>query len=442
MKGVECFEFLIEVVNELERVVCSLDKGNPRGKNEALIHEFFRIFRGVERIVPEGYEELRKFPSCFDEKALLKYYDGFFADWDSELNSYVIRWDEERRVQFLRDGLQALIWGLVGKALKYLPHGGEALVQAYEDLLNGLEGYTDTDSLEVLFQLGLDKAKVYSDYMSVKEKYRGQIKDFESFLGLRQILSFLEKNRFNYTVQVKFNDWWNKVYIFNQLDTDLLNEVDSMADHLLSLDTLIALEKIYRRKGCEDVQRFLSPMDSGLNGAERVEAFVRSGVLSNLLGGVVQRLKSNPALIPQLREKLESCIIESLRMLEKRLEERIETCLKIEENYKKVEGEKKKVSDPPFITFYHTFFSPIIWSGKKEFRHKKAKVSVDEMMKEIEMFNPDRYRDFPLWWAKEKFKEKISQTDEGGREKLIRLFYKLLKGDLEIEEYHEELSSL
>jgi len=52
------YERLTNVVNELERVVFSLDKGKPRGKNEALVAEFFRIFRDVERIIPE-YEEVR-----------------------------------------------------------------------------------------------------------------------------------------------------------------------------------------------------------------------------------------------------------------------------------------------------------------------------------------------------------------------------------------------
>ena len=75
--------------------------------------------------------------------------------------------------------------------MKYLPNGEEALAQAYEDLLNGIEGHTDMDPLEILYQLGLEKAKAYSDYMSAKEKYRRQIKDFEKLLGLRQILTLL-----------------------------------------------------------------------------------------------------------------------------------------------------------------------------------------------------------------------------------------------------------
>jgi hypothetical protein len=101
------------------------------------------------------------------------------------------------------------------------------------------------------------------------------------------------------------------------------------------------------------------------------------------------------------------------------------------------------VRDPTFTVIYHTFFSPIIWRGRKEISHKQArKVSIEEMMKEIENFNPDRYKDFPLWWAKEKYMEKISRIDENKREELIRLFYKLVKGNLEIEEYHRELNSL
>jgi hypothetical protein len=199
-------------------------------------------------MIPEGYEEVGKFLSCFDEKPFLKYYNGFFMDWDSILKSYVVRWDEGRRVQFLKDNLQALVWGLVGKVLKYLPNGEEALAQAYEDLLNGFEGQTDTGSLEILLQLGLDKAKAYSDYMSVKEKYKGQIKDFEKLSGLRQILSLLEKNRFNYAARVKLSDWWSKIYLFNQLDTALLNELDSIADPLISLDTLVKLDSTIKGK--------------------------------------------------------------------------------------------------------------------------------------------------------------------------------------------------
>jgi hypothetical protein len=246
---VELFELLTKVVNELEGILYSLDKNNSRDRNEALVCEFFRIFRGVEGLVPEGCEELANFVSCFDEKPFLKYYNGFFMDWDPILKSYIVRWDEERRVQFLKDNLQALVWGLIGKALKYLPNGEEALAQAYEDLLNGLEGYTDMDSLEILLQLGLEKAKVYSDYMSVKEKYRGQIKDFEKLLGLRQIFMLLQKDRFNYAIRVKLNDWWSKIYMFSQLDTSLLNKLDSIADPLISIDTIIKLDKIYRKNG-------------------------------------------------------------------------------------------------------------------------------------------------------------------------------------------------
>jgi len=85
------------------------------------VAEFFRIFRDVERIIPEEYEEVRNFPSFFDELDLLEYFNVFFVDWNSRFNSYIARWDEERRrVEFLKDRLRALVWGLVGKALKYL----------------------------------------------------------------------------------------------------------------------------------------------------------------------------------------------------------------------------------------------------------------------------------------------------------------------------------
>jgi hypothetical protein len=114
----------------LRREVYSLDKGKPMGENEALVAEFFRIFRDVGRIIPE-YEEVRNFPSFFDELDLLEYSNVFFVYWNSRFNSYIARWDEKRRVEFLKDRLQALVWGLIGKALKYLPQGGEALAQAY-----------------------------------------------------------------------------------------------------------------------------------------------------------------------------------------------------------------------------------------------------------------------------------------------------------------------
>jgi len=113
-----------------------------------------------------------------------------------------------------------------------------------------------------------------------------------------------------------------------------------------------------------------------------------------------------------------------------------------------VGAEIKVVSDLPFITLYHTFFSPIIWAGKKGFSQKEAgeeEVSIDEMVREIENFNPDRYRDLPMWWAKEIYKEKISQVNADGRgKKIIRIFYKLIKGkgDLQIEKYYRELGSL
>jgi hypothetical protein len=297
------YERLTEVINELERIVFSLDKDKPRGEIEALVAEFFKVFRGVKGMVPEEYEQVRKFPSFFDETDLLTYSNAFFVDWDPGLNSYVVRFDWERVVEFLRGGLQALVWGLIGKALKYMPYGHEALAQAYEDLLNGFEEHTDTDTLEILYQLGLDTAKVYRDYMSMKEKYRDQIKDFEKLLGFRQILSLLKENGLNYPIRVIVNGWWSKIYMFSQLDTALLNEFDSFTMQLLSLDILIKLEKIHRKKGWGKVQGLLSPNESGLNGAMLVDATVMSKVLSKILGeDTLQRLKGNPALIPPIKE--------------------------------------------------------------------------------------------------------------------------------------------
>jgi hypothetical protein len=273
----------------------------------------------------------------------------------------------------------------------------------------------------------------------MKEKYRDQIKDFEKLLGFRQILSLLKENGFNYAARVKVNGWWSKIYMFSQLDTALLNEFDSIAMQLLSLDILIKLEKIYRKKGWGKVQGLLSPSKSGLNGAALVEATVMSKVLSKILGeDTLQRLKGNPTLIPPLRKRLESYIIDSLQTLEMYTKKQLESCLKTKETHVMRIG----VRDPPFTVIYHTFFSPINWRGKKEPSRKQArKVSIEEMEKEIENFNPDRYKDFPLWWAKEKYMEKISRTDENKRQELIKLFYKLVKGNLEIEEYHRELNA-
>jgi siroheme synthase (precorrin-2 oxidase/ferrochelatase) len=143
----------------------------------------------------------------------------------------------------------------------------------------------------------------------------------------------------------------------------------------------------------------------------------------NLLGEeALQCLKRNPALIPQLRKQLESCLKTKIK----------------ENRIKSIE-----VKDPSFTVIYHTFFSPIIWRGKKGSSHKQPQeVSIEEMKREIENFNPDRHKDFRLWWAKEKYKEKNSKIDENKKEKLIKLFYKVIKGDLEIDKYHRELNSL
>jgi hypothetical protein len=44
---------------------------------------------------------------------------------------------------------------------------------------------------------------------------------------------------------------------------------------------------------------------------------------------------------------------------------------------------------PTFTVLYHTFFSPIIWKGKKGSSHKQPQeVSIEEIKKEIEAFNP------------------------------------------------------
>lgn len=50
--------------------------------------------------------------------------------------------------------------------------------------------------------------------------------------------------------------------------------------------------------------------------------------------------------------------------------------------------------------------------GKRTFPRTASRATIEEMMKEIENFNPDRYKDFPLWWPKEKYMEKISRIDK------------------------------
>jgi hypothetical protein len=435
---------LIEVVNKLEGIIFNLDASKSRGEVEALVAEFFKVFRSVVEVAPEGWNEVVKFPSLFDEEGLLKHLNAFFVDWDSRVNSYVVRFDWGRAVEFVRDALQTIVWGLVGKALKYLPRGNEALAQAYEDLLNGFGSPSDTDILEILYKVGLERAAAYMNYMSVKEKHRGEIRDFEKLLGFRQVLPQLEKKGLNYPTRVLVNSWWSKIYMFSQLDTDILDSFDSLTTQLLSLQVLIRLEKIYKKNGPMEVKRLLCPSSSMLKGTMLVEALVMSKNLSETLGeAVFRRVKSAPAIVPCLRRRLESCITENLKTLEAYTREKMESCLKTEEN----QSTRLSVSNPPYIVIYHTFFSPITWRGKRENpgRHpgeREVEKTVEEMEREIENFQPDRFRDFPLWWAKEKYMEKISKLDEDKRKKLVKLFYKLVKGSLEIQEYHSRLNSL
>jgi len=438
------FELLANVLNELERLVFSIDENKPRRDNEALVAKFFEIFRNLAEILPDKYEDAKRFTTFFDELDLLECYESFFVDWDSERRSFVVRGDKGRRVEFLRNWLQSLIWGLLGKALKYMPTGEEALGQAYEDILNGFEGYRDTDALELLHQLGLEKAKAYRDFMSVKEKYKSQIRSLETLYGLRQILSLVNKEWFSYKTRVIINDWWSKILMFSQLDTALSDKLDSLGIKLVSLDILITLERLHRKKGVESVRSLLSINDSVPNCPACIEAWVRTRVLSSLFGERgVQLLKTSPQLAHSLRRQLESCIAQRLYTLKNYIEKRLESCIKTER--KSITKVKKvKVSDPPFIVLYHTFFLPIIWKGRKSSYKEVAgaeDVSFEEMLKEIEAFKPDRCRDFPLWWAKEKFKEKISQNNQDKKEKLVRLFYKLIKGEISIDTYHKELNS-
>jgi len=431
--------FLTKVVNELEDVVCSLDESKPRRDNEALVAKFFRALRHVEGMVGDECKDVKAFPKLFDMANMLNCFDAFILDWDSGLKSFVVRWDEGARIRFLKNALQALIWGLVGKALKYMPAGEEALAQAYEDILNGLGDYTDTDTLEILHQLGLDRAKAYREYMSVKEKYKNQVRDLKRLDGLRQILSLVSAGEFSYATRVKVNDWWSKTRMFSQLDTRLTEEFDSLAFHLVSLNTLVKVEKLYRKKGLNDVQNLLSNGGSELNGYALMETYVRTHALSSLVGeGAVQRLKADPALVHPLKRQVESSITRRLQNLSAHIEERLEGCSATGER-----NVKRKTKDPPYIVLYHTFFSPIIWDGGKEKSREKARLTADvpvqEMLKEIEAFNPDRYKDLPLWWAKKKYEEKISEADEMQRERLIKLFYELIKGGLSIKKYHEEM---
>lgn len=433
MSGGEVSETLTNFIYELERVVFSLDSGKCRGDNEALVAEFFKIFRSLGNVLGEGFEDVKNFPTFFDEVDLLECSKAFFIDWDARSKHFVVRCDEWRRVEFLRNGLQSLVWGLLGKILKHMPDGDEILSQAYEDMINGFEAQTDTDTLEILYKLGLDRLKAYRDYMSVKGKYRGEINGFKKLPGLRHILSLVNSEVLSFKVWVKVCDWWEKTVLISQLDTALSNEFDSLGFLVISLSTINMLERIYRREGVEGVQ-------SILDNSKRMETTVRIHALSKLLGeDSVERLKVNPALIPILRRQLELCTMHSMEMLKIYTEKRLESCLK------KGEGSvgRTKPKDPAFTVVYHTFFSPIILEGRKGQAHNKPEdVTVEQMLKQIEAFNPDRFKDFPLWYAKEKFLDKTSKTDQNTMEKLVRLFYKLMKGEVAVKTFHEKLSSI
>ncbi|MEM3666867.1 MAG: hypothetical protein QW222_07295, partial [Candidatus Bathyarchaeia archaeon] len=235
----DMFEALADVLNKLERIVFSLDARKPREENEVLVAEFFKTFKGVKDVFGEEYLDVKSFTAIFDKEDLLECSSGFFVDWNSEVKSFTVRWDYERRVEFIRNGLQSLVWGLLGKALKYMPSGWEALAQAYEDLLNGFGNQTDTETLEILYQLGTDRAKAYSDYMAVKEKYKIQIKTLKTLNDLRRIISIVKEKGFSHKTRVMVNDWWSNMLLFTQLDTAISNEFDSLAYQLISLDTLV-----------------------------------------------------------------------------------------------------------------------------------------------------------------------------------------------------------
>ena len=437
----DMFEDLADVLNKLERIVFSLDVNKPKEENEVLVAEFFKTFKGVKDVFGEEYLDVKSFVALFDKEDLLECSRGFFVDWNSGVKSFTVRWDYERRVEFIRNGLQSLVWGLLGKALRYMPSGWGALAQTYEDLLNGFGNQTDTETLEILYQLGLDGGKVYRDYMAVKEKYKIQIKTLKALNDLRRIISVVKEKGFNHKTRVMVNDWWSSMDLFTQLDTALLNEFDYLAYQLISLNTLVRLEKLYRKNEVEGVQHLLSPHKRPqLNNFDLIEGLVRTQLLSNLIGEeAIQRLKTNPTCIPALRRQLESCIMETLQTLNVYVEKKLESCLKADGA-----NVKRASKDPPFTVLYHTFFAPILYGGKKEkASHAKAlNVSFEEMVKEVEAFNPDRFKEFPLWWAKERFKEKISNAKDREKEELIKVFYKLVKGKITIEKYHDLLNSV
>ena len=192
---------------------------------------------------------------------------------------------------------------------------------------------------------------------------------------------------------VIINEWWSKILMFSQLDTALSNKLDSLGSQLVSLDTLMMLERLYRKNGFKSVRNLLSLNGSGFNCS--VCVWIR--VLSSLFGERwIQRIKNQPRIHICAKEKLESCIMQILDALKIYTEKKLESCIKT----KKRSVKKVKVRELPFVVLYHTFLSPIIREGRKP-AHKEAtdakEVSIEEMLKEIEAFKPDRYMDFPLW---------------------------------------------
>lgn len=66
--------------------------------------------------------------------------------------------------------------------------------------------------------------------------------------------------------------------------------------------------------------------------------------------------------------------------------------------------------------------------------------SIDEMKKEIGSYDFSPSKNFPLWWAHQKYLDKLKkEKDEKKIDEVTRLLYRVMKGHMTAEEYHKKI---
>lgn len=238
------FQHLQNGLNDLQAMLYSLDENTDL---KGFIPSFLKRFNQLKDEIPPEYKEIRDFITSMgkEEDYTWVFEMGTWVDWDPTKGRSVEQNKKHGILRTIDYSFQTLIWGLIGKALEYLPKGKEAKAQFYSDLLNGFDkesnykhlrrGVTGIETLK----LGLEDVnaliqKVYADY-----EYR---KSLNESIQPNQ-LPYLDHKLWKY-----FCDWVYNHYSLSLFDENVWESLQLIDYFLKELEDIENEISDYRKK--------------------------------------------------------------------------------------------------------------------------------------------------------------------------------------------------